>query len=263
MTKPLLPHDDVVNKKETIYLYDDNIGCVQYIQHMGSDKTAVSAARVSFGKDNDEALNEKDINLIKYLLENNHTSPFEHSNITFKMTVPLFVRSQHMRHRTWKYVSINEISRRYTSENLGFYEPLKFRTQHSNDRQASNEGELINPVVGSCGYLDDNEEFIINHASRAVKNHNKECLALYNDLIKNGICREQARGVLPQNLYTEYFCTTDLHNLMHFLKLRLDKRAQWEIVQVAKACLEITEEHFPETMKIWKSMNDFASSNSS
>ena len=123
-----------------IYLYDDNIGSVEYVQHMGNDLTIVNAARVSFGKQKKE-IDAKDKKLIKYLIQNRHTSTLEHNIITFRFKVPLFVRGQHHRHRTWSY---NEISRRYTSENLEFYEPLTFRTQHKSNRQASNDEEQIN-----------------------------------------------------------------------------------------------------------------------
>ena len=93
---------------KTIYLYDDEIGRVDYIEHMGSDLTIVNSARVSFGVTRDE-LEERDKRLIRYLVDHRHTSTFEHNVVTFRFVVPMFVRSQHMRHRTWSY---NEISRR-------------------------------------------------------------------------------------------------------------------------------------------------------
>jgi thymidylate synthase (FAD) len=127
-----------------IDLFGDNKGSVEYITHMGSDLTIVNAARVSFGAEK-EQLDEKDIKLINYLMQHNHTSPFEHCSITFRFVVPLFIRSQHHRHRTWAY---NEISRRYTSVDMKFYSPKEFRTQHKSNRQASND-ELINPVLNS------------------------------------------------------------------------------------------------------------------
>ena len=119
--------------KEKIYLYDDQIGSVEYVQHMGDDLTIVNAARVSFGKEKKE-IDGKDKRLIKYLIRHRHTSTLEHNVVTFRFCVPLFVRSQHHRHRTWSY---NEISRRYTDENLQFYEPKLFRTQHKSNRLAT------------------------------------------------------------------------------------------------------------------------------
>lgn len=125
---------------KTIQLYGDGIGRVDYVQHMGSDLTVVNSARVSFGVEKEE-LDERDRKLINYLIKHRHTSTLEHNLITFRFVVPLFVRSQHHRHRTWSY---NEISRRYTDVNIQFYEPKQFRTQHKSNRQASNADELIN-----------------------------------------------------------------------------------------------------------------------
>ena len=222
-----------------IDLFGDNKGSVEYITHMGSDLTIVNAARVSFGAEK-EQLDEKDIKLINYLMQHNHTSPFEHCSITFRFVVPLFIRSQHHRHRTWAY---NEISRRYTSVDMKFYSPKEFRTQHKSNRQASND-ELIDPILDSS-YLAIGQE----KASSAVQDHHTKSMALYNALIDAGVCREQARGVLPQNLYTEYYGTANLHNLLKFVSLRIHEGAQWEIQQVAKACLQIAKQHFPHAVE--------------
>ena len=222
-----------------IDLFEDNKGSVEYITHMGSDLTIVNAARVSFGAEK-EQLDEKDIKLINYLMQHNHTSPFEHCSITFRFVVPLFIRSQHHRHRTWAY---NEISRRYTSVDMNFYSPKEFRTQHKSNRQASND-ELINPVLNSS-YTAIGFEL----ADNAVEMHHTRSMGLYNALIDSGVCREQARGVLPQNLYTEYYGTANLHNLLKFVSLRIHEGAQWEIQQVAKACLQIAKQHFPHAVE--------------
>ena len=219
---------------KTIYLYDDNIGKVEYVQHMGTDLTIVNSARVSFGKQKEE-IDERDEKLIKYLIKHQHTSTLEHNLVTFRFCVPLFIRSQHHRHRTWSY---NEISRRYTDENLQFYSPSEFRTQHKSNRQASNENNLINPVL-SCG-SDCNDRLLTHH---------QMSLDLYEDMIKNGVCREQARGVLPQNLYTEYYGTCNLNNLIKFIKLRTHDGAQQEIRVVAEACKDIATELWPIAMK--------------
>ena len=128
--------------KSRIELYNDGIGSVEYVEHMGSDLTIVNSARVSFGKHKEE-IDEKDKKLIRYLVEHRHTSTFEHNVVTFRFVVPLFIRSQHHRHRTWSY---NEISRRYTDFDLKFYEPQKFRTQHKSIRQSSNI-DSVDPVL--------------------------------------------------------------------------------------------------------------------
>jgi thymidylate synthase (FAD) len=229
-----------------IYLYNDNIGSVEYVQHMGDDLTIVNAARVSFGKQKDK-IDGRDKKLIKYLITNRHTSTLEHNVVTFRFCVPLYVRSQHHRHRTWSY---NEISRRYTDENLRFYEPKAFRTQHKSDRQASNDENQINPNI-----LSIKKTLIPSNtlaAASAVMEHHCKSIDLYKDLMKAGVCREQARGVLPQNLYTEYYGTVNLNNLVKFLDLRLDSHAQWEIRKVAEACRDIASELWPETMKNFK-----------
>ncbi len=221
-------------------IFDDEIGAVEYISHMGNDLSVVNAARVSFGVEKDK-VDEKDEKLINYLMGHNHTSPFEHCTITMRFTVPLFIRSQHHRHRTWAY---NEISRRYTEVDMRFYSPNEFRTQHESNRQASKE-DLIDPVLSGLlnGY---------DHASDAVRQHHVQSLALYSSLIDSGVCREQARGVLPQNLYTQYYGTVNLHNLLKFISLRSHEGAQWEIQQVAAACLKIAEKHFPASVAAYK-----------
>tara|TARA_Y100001937_G_scaffold128702_1_gene207005 strand:+ start:14204 stop:14854 length:651 start_codon:yes stop_codon:yes gene_type:complete len=202
---------------------------------MGNDLSVVNAARVSFGAEKED-LDERDQKLINYLMEHNHTSPFEHCAITMRFTVPLFIRSQHHRHRTWAY---NEISRRYTSVDMQFYAPSKFRTQHKSNRQASNN-DLIDPTINSSYLLHGTDS-----ASSALSKHHSASLSLYNGMIAAGVCREQARGVLPQNLYTQYYGTVNLHNLLKFVSLRIHKGAQWEIQQVARACLDIAKKHFP------------------
>ena len=223
-----------------VELFGDDIGAVEYISHMGTDLSVVNAARVSFGAEKEE-VDEKDIKLINYLMAHNHSSPFEHCALTFKFTVPLFIRSQHHRHRTWAY---NEISRRYTSVNVEFYEPKSFRTQHKSNRQASND-ELVDPLLDS----NSKGEPVLLSASSQVRTHHKESLRLFNELLEAGVCREQARGILPQNLYTQYFGTTSLHNLLKFVSLRIHKGAQWEIQQVALACLDIARQHFPHSVE--------------
>ena len=221
-------------------LFGDGIGAVEYVSHMGTDLSVVNAARVSFGAEKEE-VDEKDIKLINYLMAHNHSSPFEHCALTFKFTVPLFIRSQHHRHRTWAY---NEISRRYTSVDIQFYEPKKFRKQHESNRQAST-AQLHDPLLESNRTGDP----VMSAASTQVRTHHKESLRLFDSLLASGVCREQARGVLPQNLYTQYFGTVSLHNLLKFVSLRVHEGAQWEIQQVAKACLDIAESYFPYSVE--------------
>ena len=223
--------------EKSIDIYGDGIGRVDYVNHMGDDLTVVNSARVSFGVEKEE-LDARDRRLINYLIKHKHTSTLEHNLITFRFSVPMYVRSQHHRHRTWSY---NEISRRYTDVNIKFYEPQEFRTQHKSNRQASNIEGLINPVL-SCG----------SDCGEMVGMHHQMSLDLFNRLIDAGVCREQARGVLPQNLYTEYYGTVNLSNLLKFIDLRTHEGAQWEIQKVAEACLEIATDLFPVTVGAYR-----------
>ena len=228
-------HED---KNISIDLYGDGIGKVELVDHVGSDLTIVNSARVSFGVHKTE-LDDKDKKLIRYLIKHKHTSTLEHCFVTFRVKVPLFIRSQHHRHRTWSY---NEISRRYTAENLEFYEPVKFRTQHASNRQASNENDLIDPVVYQVGEVT---------ASKAIRDHHLAAVFLYEEMMRQGVCREQARGILPQNLYTEYYASANLNNILKFIELRSHEGAQWEIQRVAEAMLKILEELYPETLNAY------------
>lgn len=229
----------------TVYLYGDNVGKVELVQAVGNDLSVVNAARVSFGVEKEE-IDEKDKKLINYLVKHKHTSTLEHCFLTFKFVVPLFVRSQHHRHRTWSY---NEISRRYTDVDIQFYEPESFRTQHETNRQASNE-DMVNPNLSE--YKGSPLPVSPQLASDAIKWHHSQSLDLFNKLLSNGVCREQARGVLPQNLYTTYIGSVNLNNLVKFIALRDHEGAQWEIQQAAKACLELAQEHFPYTIAAYR-----------
>tara|TARA_B100002019_G_C21222498_1_gene575516 strand:- start:287 stop:1048 length:762 start_codon:yes stop_codon:yes gene_type:complete len=224
-------------------LYGDGIGTVEYVQHMGKDITVVNSARVSFGKHKEE-MDAKDEKLIKYLINHKHTSTLEHNVATFRFVVPLFIRSQHHRHRTWSY---NEISRRYTQENLRFYEPIEFRTQHKSNRQASNVQGLIDPVM----FPDLSDPGYGVTASETVRQHHENSVDLYNTLMARGVCREQARGILPQNLYTEYYGTANLNNIIKFCGLRLHDGAQWEIQKVAEGLIGICKNIWPITMQAY------------
>ena len=215
----------------SIHVYRDGIGRVDLVDHMGTDLTIVNSARVSFGK-HKETIDEKDEKLVNYLVKHRHTSTFEHNVVTLRFVVPLFVRSQHHRHRTWSY---NEISRRYTDVNIQFYEPSEFRTQHKSNRQASNPDETADPILYTP----------VQKVSEAVRAHHEDSMRLFDKMIEAGVCREQARGVLPQNMYTEYYGTVNLNNLLKFIDLRTHEGAQWEIQKVAEACLDIAEGLWP------------------
>ena len=219
-------------------LYNDNIGFVELVDAVGDDLTVVNSARVSFGQCR-VVLDKRDKKLIKYLIKQRHTSTLEHCFVTFRVKVPLFVRSQHHRHRTWSY---NEISRRYTDFDIQFYEPEAFRTQHESNRQASNENDLIDPVLETWQL----------EVSDCVRMHHEQCLKFFNELIEVGVCREQARGVLPQNMYTEYYASANLNNILKFIDLRTHEGAQWEIQEMAKAMLDIITKLYPVTVGAYR-----------
>jgi thymidylate synthase (FAD) len=228
--------------KIQLYSNSQTSGYVELVDFLGNELTPVNAARVSFGKESKE-LTEKDKKLIKYLIKHNHTSPFEHNVITFKFKVPLFVARQHMRHRTW---SFNEISRRYTSVDLDFYQPQTLRSPHNTNRQASVSDSSTDPVLctleGEYGLYD-------LHASEAINNHVNNSINLFNQLIENDICREQARMILPQNMYTTYIGTVNLNNLIKFIKLRDHEGAQLEIQEMAIACKTIANHCWPQILE--------------
>lgn len=210
-----------------------DLGFVDLLDTMGNELTIVNAARVSFGKHKTE-WDDKDELLLKFLVEHRHTSPFEHVQFQFRVKCPLYIRSQWHRHRMWSY---NEISRRYTEQDIeDCYIPEMFRQQSESNRQAS-----IDRALPDNDLLIEKYE---QHVARAV--------AFYKDLLENGVCREQARGVLPQAIYTEFYATVDLHNLLHFIELRISPEAQWEIQQYARALLELIEPYVPVTVKWFK-----------
>ena len=221
---------------KSVKLYGDGIGKVEYVEHMGSDLSVVNSARVSFGK-HKQVIEEADKKLISYLIKHRHTSTLEHCVVTFRFKVPLFVRSQHHRHRTWSY---NEISRRYTDFNIELYNPERYRTQHDSNRQASNPSNFVD---GSSAHL-----ILGCNVHESVRRFHNVSLTMYNNLLEVGVCREQARGILPQSMYTEYYGTANLNNILKFVDLRIHEGAQGEIQEVAKAVLKITKDLYPLTV---------------
>ena len=211
-------------------------GYVNLIDVMGDDLRIVNAARKSFGNKT-ETFGTKEKKLLKYLWDNQHTSPFEMVEFMFEVKAPLFVVRQWQRHRTWSY---NEVSRRYTSEDLDFYIPLDVRRQSKDNKQASTPDDQI----GICPYT--NMTF-----AAQVQDHVNKSVELYNEWIERDLCREQARMVLPQNMMVEFVAKVDLSNLIKFLKLRNHEHAQWEIQEYARAIEKLIAEHVPHTMELY------------
>lgn len=224
-------------------------GFVEYIDHMGSDQRIVEAARVSYnGHSKGEAQDKK---LLSYLYRNKHSSPFEMAQITFKIKLPLFVAAQFNRHRMQ---SLNYVSFRYTEPEDDFYIPEKWRKQSTDNKQVSNEVEDWTP---KCKWhaLDTVEYSGHNEVSSVLSWHCNGSLDLYKSMVSNGIGREMARMVLPQNLYTSCYSSWDLNNLIKFFHLRDHSHAQWEIQQYAKGMKEITKQYFPWVMELIESEN--------
>lgn len=201
---------------------------VTYVDHMGSDLTVVRAARISLGTSSD-TLTDKDLKLIAYLAEHQHTSPFEHCSLTVLVEAPLFIAAQWMRHRTF---SFNQISRRYTAEDLRFWTPTEWRKQAPTNRQAS------------AGTLDPLQQPMADELLRLAY---EASLATYDSLLSMGVCREQARAVLPQGLNTRFYATANLHNWVRFIGLRNHDGAQQEIQALARVCRDLLENYFPHS----------------
>jgi len=211
----------------------DSISTVELVRISGSDLDIVNAARVSYGKVSTE-ISERDKKLIAFLMEHNHTSPFEHNQLSFRIKAPIFVARQWMRHRMNSY---NEISYRYVKSALEFYIPPKWRSQDTKNKQAS---------IGSF----DSPEFTEKYKEALAKS-----TEVYEFLLHNNIGREIARSVLPLSTYTEFIFTCNLHSLMHFLKLRLHAGAQYEIQMYAQSLLTLSLPHFPISLGEWKRLH--------
>ena len=206
-------------------------GWIGLVDQMGTESSIVNAARVSFGKMRSE-MDERDVKLLKYLIANQHNTPLEHVVFSFLVHCPLFVRSQWHRHRTWSY---NEISRRYTEVDLEFYVPPEIHAQAASDRQASTAAP---------------EAMDQDALRETIRKANLETLRAYEELLAAGVCREQARGVLSQNLMTTFWATVDLSKLLRFLELRSSPHAQWEIRQYAEAIKSLLKPSLPNVAQV-------------
>lgn len=207
-----------------------NKGFVKVIDHMGSDLSAVNAARISFNKQK-EVFDASDEKLLKYLTAHNHTSPFRHQVVTMHVKAPIFVFRQWMKHRIGS--EFNEISGRYVEfEPSEFYVPEMYRKQSVNNKQ------------GSDGPVDNQED-----ASIVFESACKDAITSYKNLISLGICREQARCILPQGMYSEVYWTASLQAIAHFIHLRDEGHAQWEIQEYARAVRELILELYPVSLK--------------
>ena len=216
-------------------------GYVRLVDQLGNDLSIVNAARVSYDKESNE-FQDKDVNLIKFLLREGHTSPFRHAAITFEAYAPLMVARQ-----WWKYAVAsthvddqngwNESSRRYITEDEEFYIPKsnEWRSKPKNSKQ------------GSGPVLPDTKGF---YWSQKLDNYIHDGAELYNRAIYEGIAPEQARLFLPAyGMYVRWRWTVSLQGVFTFLDQRLEHDAQVEIQEYAKAVQKLSIQAFPETFK--------------
>jgi thymidylate synthase (FAD) len=209
-------------------------GHVQYVSHMGDDLTVANAARVSFNKESDweeqdgmTFLSIKDEKLIKYLAKHNHWTPFAHPQITLRIKAPIFVRTQLFKHKVG-FVE-NEVSRRYVVEEPQFYTPIW--------RNAPTDGAK----QGSSGFVTEPSILMTSGFREAAE----KCVEVYNGLLVSGVAPEQARSILPQSTYTEWWWTGSLASFARVYKQRTDAHAQWEVQRYADAIGDIIRPLYP------------------
>ena len=219
MAHCVVPEAEAILDKEYAVL---DKGFVRLIDYLGGDERIVQAARVSYGKGTKTV--SQDGALIDYLLRHQHTSPFEQVVMTFHVKMPIFVARQWVRHRMGR---MNEVSGRYSIMKDEFYIPTEdaIAPQSSDNKQ----GRASEPFP-----KDKAEKICTQFEAGQTNAYNN-----YMHLVDDGVARELARINLPLSLYTEFYWEMDLHNLFHFLKLRLDSHAQYEIRVYAEVILEI------------------------
>ena len=221
-------------------------GHVQLVDYMGSDLSVVNAARVSFNKESSwdgdqhwtgnvigKKLSDRDQKLIKYLATHNHFTPFCHPQISVRIKCPIFVRAQLGKHQVG--LVMNEVSRRYVTFDPEIYTPMW--------RYAPTDGAK----QGSSGAIEDMD--ICIQMRQEYDGVVKECIAVYNRLLADGVAPEQARSILPQGTYTEFVWTGSLYAFARVYKLRIDAHSQWEIQKYAEAIDKIIAPIFPVSWK--------------
>ncbi len=208
----------------------DGISSVELVRVSGSDLDIANAARVSYGRISHE-ISERDKKLIDFLMEHNHSSPFEHNQLSFRVKAPIFITRQWMRHRINSY---NEISYRYVKVKTEFYIPKDFRLQDKENGQSSYGAFTNDELTGQY--------------KQALEN----AYDAYTKMLEAGVCREQARAILPVATYTEFIYTCNLQSLMHFMKLRLGSGAQKEIREYALGLLKLALPHFKYSLEAWR-----------
>ncbi len=215
-------------------------GFIRLIDYMGDDGAICQAARVSYGKGTKSVQNDE--GLIRYLMRHWHSTPFEMCEVKFHVKLPVFVARQWIRHRT---ANVNEYSARYSILDREFYIP---------ERAALAAQSTINNQ-GRGAPLSDAEAARV---LEILKSDAARCYDHYEEMIseegKQGLARELARMNLPMNIYTQWYWKVDLHNLFHFLRLRADSHAQYEIRVYAEAIARVVADWVPAA---WKAFEDY------
>jgi len=211
-------------------------GYVMLVDVMGDDDAIVQAARVSYALGTTRTKDDR--GLLRYLMRSKHTSPFEQARIKLEVKLPIFVERQWVRHRM---ASLNEMSARYSILPNEFYipEPSSVQAQSTTNKQGR-EHELPDDTVAT--YIQD------------LRQTCADAYASYECALDSGVTRELARCLLPVNVYTAKVWTMDLHNLLHFLALRMDPHAQQEIRQYAKTIAQIVKVWVPNA---WEAFEDY------
>jgi thymidylate synthase (FAD) len=216
-------------------------GFVRVIDYMGTDAAIVQAARVSYGKGT-KKINE-DAGLINYLLRHRHTTPFEMCEIKFHIKLPIFIARQWIRHRT---ANVNEYSGRYSIMDKEFYvpQPEQLAAQSQTNRQGREKTISGDEAQRVLQLLRDDANNAYTHYEEML---NEDASGNVIDERRDGLARELARMNLSLNFYTQWYWKIDLHNLLHFLSLRADSHAQYEIRVYAEAMLSVLKAWLPIT----------------
>ena len=221
-------------------------GFIRVIDYMGTDQSIVQAARVSYGEGTKKL--REDRGLIRYLLSHWHTTPFEMCEIKFHVKLPIFVAKQWIRHRT---ANVNEYSARYSVLDREFYVPEinQLGSQSTTNKQGRSESLNKNFAKQAQKLIKDNSNQLYDDYQNLLNGNllNKD---EYED--GEGLARELARTTLPLNYYTQWYWKVDLHNLMHFLKLRADSHAQYEIQIYAEKMIDVLKKWVPLTYEAFE-----------
>ena len=211
-------------------------GFVRLVDSMGGDDAIVQAARVSYGQGTSKV--SQDRGLIRYLMRHRHTTPFEMVEFKFHCKMPIFVARQWVRHRT---ANINEYSLRYSEARDEFYYPESENIQFQSALNKQGRSGEVPPEL---------KQKVLDY----FKENSERSFTMYQDLNEAGVARELIRSLLPVNIYTEWYWKNDLHNLLHFIGLRSDSHAQYEIRVFSDAMAHYVKEKAPFA---WEAYQDY------